>query len=267
MRIEFVCCMTLLSGLALSAPSARGDGGINSSQSSSSARLATPVSYNPVGLGLLFGTAENSNEYRLVVEGQNHFNQRVGIYNVRQYGHGQARIELGNGAALNLAATSGITLFGLSRHSTFSPHIGIEPMSGRIALDSNRALESSYEWLPAVSAGPQFAFSSCRFLPLVRGGAGVGNLGKDGRAPSIRPTYGVGTYFNCAGMDVAAEITRLKGQANDVDLALADVAYEINSDGLKLGLRGESVQTRDLTATHSEQRVLLLLRGQLAGFN
>jgi hypothetical protein len=237
----------------------------------STSRYQAPAFNTPVGVGSLLGRADDQNQYALVIEGQNHFKQRRGPYGIRQYGHGESRLELGNGVGLSLSATSGVSLYGLKPGETWSPHVGIEALSGRITVNTNGSFERYYEWLPMMSAGLQFAVTrSCRLLPLARAGGGAGNLGKNGWAPSLRAAYGTGAYLNCADLDVAAEITRLPGSGNDVNLTTVDVAYPLSRHGLKIGLRGESTLERDggsVNPDRTEQRVLVLLRGELTRFD
>jgi hypothetical protein len=231
--------------------------------SSSTDDLNSPRFESPVGLGGLVGQAPGSHEYAFVVEGQNHFTQREGMYGLNQYGQGESRLELGNGVGISLQATSGVSLYGLKEtdHHGVAPHLGIEPFSGMIHWNSGGRRTNVYEWLPMASVGPQFAFGSCRLLPLIRGGGAAGNITQSGYTPSIGVAYGAGTYLNCETIDVAAEATQIQSQNRTSGVRVADLSYRFLQTGLKLGLRGESELANEIG--RPEQRVLVILRSHL----
>lgn len=261
---SFLTAALSLVATLCAAPSARAADG------SSQTRTQPGFSASPVGIGALVGESGGTSEYAVVIEGNNHFKQRRGIYDVRQYGHGQSRVEIGNGLGLSFAATSGVTLYGLDRKGGFSPHFGIEPASGRIVMNTRADREDYYEWLPMASVGPQFGWKACRMLPLARAGMAAGNLGRDNLKPAFNAAYGVGAYLNCSKLDIAAEVTRVNRSVSDIDLGLIDVSYSFKPEGLKLGLRAEGNfygGGTPASALASEKRVLLMVRSSFLGLN
>lgn len=214
---------------------------------------------SPVGIGALYGTSGGAPDYEFVVEGQSHFNQRLGEYGLRRYGEAESRLELGNSVGASLTALSGITLLGLSEEHPFvAPHLGIEPANGRIEVYSTSRRASYYEWMPMVSAGVQAAWRSCRFLPLLRAGGAAGDELRSGLAPALGTAYGAGAYVNCAGFDLAASATRLTGAGQTGDLGTVDLDYSFSPGGVKIGVRGETEH-----ADANESRVLLLFRSRI----
>lgn len=217
----------------------------------------------PVGVGSLVSRVGQDVDYALVLEGSNHFKQRTTQFGIRQYGFAQSRLELGTSSGLNLAATSGITVFGIQGEQKVSPHLGIEPFSGRVALNTDAANERFYEWFPAASAGLQFQAGGCRVLPLVKGGGAVGNLGKSGLGPAFRSSHGAGAHFNCDRWDLAFETSRIRGGGLRADLSAIDFSLNQYRSGLKLGMRAERLEMP--SSQHLENRVMFVLRGDPFG--
>lgn len=239
----------------------------NSSDASSSEEAdsngAHEAPYNPVGLGVL--TQSNAGVFGVdgVVEGINHFRQTYTNLGVRQYGYGQSRLEMGSDIGVELTAISGVTLVGLHGWEKFSPHIGIEPMSGRIIWSTNSDRQSYYEWMPALSLGLQSAWGSCRALPLVRAGGGLGNFAQGNFKPRGSYTYGAGFYLNCAKVDLAAENTWLANSGRAASIGAFDASMAVLPSKLRLGVRGETLlgQNPHVPGTFDERRLMLLIRG------
>jgi hypothetical protein len=237
----------------------------------------------PIGLGVLAGTTAGALDRAFLVEGHNHLKQRAGFYGMRQYGQGQGRLELGTGIGMTLASTTGVTLLGLDggTESGLMPHFGVEPFSGQMSFNTNDSREDYYQWMPMAAAGAQLGAGPCRLMANARGGAGAGNLGKEGFAPALRPAFGASTYLNCSQLDVALEVTRMRDRGGGfIDLALVDVAYALDRrDDWKLGIRGESTMVRGAGSAfgatsleaapgdRSEQRAMLVLRGRAFSLN
>lgn len=208
---------------------------------------------NAVGVGLAI---DQEPGYSLVIEGHNHFSQKMSIWGVRQYGYGQSRLELGSNAGINLDAISGITVMGLEGDQGISPHLGIEPFNGHVSWNSNDARQSYYQWFPMLSGGIQVAAGSCRFLPLMRGGFTVGNLGKDGLGPRILQASGIGVHLNCAGVDLGANL--LSGGAGPSRFRVRTIDFAVNlRASANLGVRSE---TLTLSSGVAENRYVLVIR-------
>jgi hypothetical protein len=224
---------------------------------------------DPIGVGSLYQKSGDSKDYALVVEDDQHFRQRGKSLGVTRYGFAESRLELGSSTGVNLAAVSGITLFGLGDGQWFSPHMGIEPFSSRLTWNTSHDRESFYEWLPMVSIGPQFAASTCRILPLVKGGASVGNLGYSGLLPRFNWAYGTGAHLNCSRFNLGAELIRSDVNPSPIDSGTLDVSYQPSFTDLRFGFRGEALIHRSdrsslfsdaSSSLRQERRVLFVIR-------
>jgi hypothetical protein len=224
---------------------------------------------DPVGIGTLYQKADGQTDYAVVVEDDHHFRQKGKVLGVTRYGFAQSRLEIGSSTGVNLAAVSGITVFGLDERQRFSPHVGIEPFSSRLSWNTSDKRESFYEWLPMVSIGPQFATGSCRILPLVKGGASVGNLGYSGIRPRFARAYGTGAHMNCSQFDLGAELIRSDANPSPIDSGTLDVSYQPGFTDLRVGFRGEAIIHRSdrsslfsdaPSALRQERRVLFVIR-------
>jgi len=235
--------------------------------------FAAPPQMSPIGFGSLVAHENGESRYELVLEGHNHFKQKTGPFGFRQYGVAESRLELGSDFGITLDAISGVTILGITKDEKFHPFVGIEPFSGKIDLNSSDSRTDYYEWLPMGSVGIQFAIRTCRILPLVRAGGGIGNLKKSGLSPALRAAYGPGFHFNCSGFNFAAELTRVETRPNPVEFASLDLAIRLSKNGWEAGLRGESIASR-LPGQNpyrnpfqgneaSEKRILLVFRGNL----
>lgn len=203
--------------------------------------LAAEQRMPPVGLGLEMSAIQDKNAYSFLIEGHNHFRQKETEFEIRQYGVGESRLLLGSkGVGLRLNAISGITVIGLADDEKgFSPHVGVEPFSGKVAWLSSDRFESFYQWLPMVSLGLQLDKAGCRILPLVRGGAGIGNLQRSFFWTHGAPAYGLGSHLNCKRWNFAAEATRIPYFEQNLSFYLADFSYRLKRD-LEFGVRAEA---------------------------
>ncbi len=245
-----------------------------SAQAASTTEQMNTFNPGPVGIGVSTVNAEtpdhssNRNGFYLTLYGNNHFQQRRDTYSLRRYGHGQGRLELGSNAGIMLSAMTGVTWIGLDRGSGWSPHIGVEPANGTIALQSGTRRNTYYQWLPMVSAGVQYGAGPCRVLPLIRAGGAGGSLGHSGLQPRFGYAYGAGAYFNCLGRgDLAVEYTRATSAGVPLDFGCADLSMGFSSDRLRLGFRGEldRIGPAGDVNTHLERRAIFTVRAVIEG--
>lgn len=225
-----------------------------------SRKLQAPSTANTVGIGALgYSPGGNDPIYSFIVEGHNHFEQRETYFQIRQYGFGQSRLEIGGGFGIRLAATSGVTLYGVDDTGGWiAPHLGVEPFSGQINWNTSDRQESFYQWFPMASAGFQIETSACRILPLVKAGGAAGNYEKSGLLPRFSTSYGSSFHLNCAGLDLGAEIIRLN-QSKPVDFGALDFAIHPTRTNFKMGIRAEGFLNRADSGL-SETRLMLILR-------
>jgi hypothetical protein len=226
-------------------------------------KLCLASSQSPVGIGSLVSTEGGASDYEMVLESNHHFQQRPGFMDLRQYGFGQSRVELGSSIGFTASAVSGITVIGLRGHESFSPHLGIEPFNGKLSINSSDHRQGYYEWLPMVAFGPQFGAGHCRFLPLIRGGGAVGNLGRQDNLPRAHASYGAGSHLNCPMVNFATELTRISEREN-VDIGATDLNIRITPKTWELGMRGELLVDRASNpeiGPRIERRLMLVLRG------
>jgi hypothetical protein len=227
---------------------------------------ADEASHGYVGIGGLVGSDEGHGQGEGVLEIGGMAQQKG------TYGHGQFRIEAGNGFGIAAVGKGGYQLVGLDPGETASLHVGVEPFSLNFSANTNKTREDYIEWLPMGSAGLQLAADSYRILGLVRGGGAVGTLGNGGGGGA----YGFGAYLDGPRFDFAADLTRIVRNGKNVDLGSVDAAVPLTSGRgtgahLFLGLHGEVIDTRGddkasmfstaNTGDKVEQRGLLTLRG------
>ncbi len=213
---------------------------------------------NPVGLGAVASTHSTKHAAAFVLEGSNHFRQRIGFYGIRQYGFAESRAELGPSPALALSAATGITLLGLEKRERTSLHLGVEPFNGRVSWRSTDTGRSFYQWFPTASGGAQLAAGTCRSLGLLRAGAGVGNFGTEGLRPRLHQASGAAVHVNCRQADLGFEILNLgKGGENGV-FRTFDLTWNIPQSSWKLGTRAEWISAR--TDPVAERRWLIVMR-------
>jgi hypothetical protein len=239
------------------------------SAASASTEQSVPRFTDPIGVGSLYQKSFAGNRYSLVVEDDHHFRQKGKFLGVTRYGFAQSRLEVGAGVGVHLEAVSGINVYGLKPGQWFSPHIGVEPFISRLSWSTGTAQERFYEWFPMLSFGPQFASGSCRFLPLVRVGAAIGNLGRSGILPRLNRAYGTGAHLNCAKFDLGAELTRTGPSDAPIDLGTVDLAYQPGFTDFRFGVRAESLVKRTdrssifssvSSAIPHEERVMFVVR-------
>ncbi len=222
----------------------------------------------PVGVGGLLGELTGdgplARDFAAIIDGNNHFRQRMTVFGVRQYGFGHSRLEIGTGIGVHLEATSGITLVGLEGDAKIFPHIGMEPMSGRINWSTRDQRIDYYEWLPMMSVGIQGQVKGCRILPLVRAGGGVGTLnrGESSLVRSPQRAYGLGAHFNCSRFDFALESTHLGSGVDRTQFATMDLALQLRPDW-QFGVRAERLNVESLSGESAEKRVIFTIRGNL----
>jgi len=231
-----------------------------------SAVTAPPVLMtSTTGLGLITERSQGYRAQYLVGDSHNFLSNRHTRSGFRLYGFAQSRLEIGEGIGFAMAASTGIAV-GRDNQRRISPHLGIELFSGRLSLHSNASRLKFYQWLPAAALGAQLQFGSCRLLPLLRAGFSIGNLTHKGILPNVRGTVGSAAYLNCAGFDLAAELSRMHEGRNPVDSGILDVAFPVLSSEWKLGIRGETLFQKERTTVSfiQEQRVILMIRTSLA---
>jgi hypothetical protein len=217
-----------------------------------------------VGIGALTSSAPGAltAEYAFIVEGGNHFQQRETVWGITQYGFAQSRLELGTSVGISLDADSGVTLIGLGKNDRIAPHLGIEPFSGTVSLNTKAGADSFYEWMPMASAGVQVAAGSCRLLPLVRAGGGVGNLRKAGLLPGFSQAVGASAHINCGLVNLAGSWVKVGPLPNAATLGAVDLSVALRSLPIRFGARAETLDggTAEF-ARPSESRFLVVFRG------
>lgn len=238
--------------------------------SNSAVYAATPTyQMSPVGVGTLVGNSEGQLNLAAVFEGHNHFNQKKTVWDIRQYGYAESRLEIGTGVGAQVSATSGVTVFGIEGNQKVMPHLGVEPFNFRLNLNSSDHRQGYYEWLPMLSLGIQGATESCRLLPLFRAGGGIGNLTRPGIRPVSHFASGVGAHLNCKKFNFALEYTRVHSDPGPRDFATLDLAMRLPGSSSELGLRAEGLFTRAQASAFSlnnaegdmsEEQLVLLYR-------
>jgi hypothetical protein len=221
-----------------------------------------------VGVGALAGVSTEAGslgsldgDYALVLDGHNHFKQRTTLWQIKQYGFSQARLELGRGVGIALDAVSGIALLGLQDgQKGITPFLGIEPFSGRIFTHTRETRRDHYAWLPAVTTGLQYGFASCRVLPLAKAGASAGTLTRPGIWPGFGSTLGVAAHLNCRGFDLAGQRTRVFEGPWATELSTIDFSWAMKKSPIHFGTRYETISTPGYGP--DEKRVLFMLHGR-----
>lgn len=211
---------------------------------------------------------KNESSFSFVVEAGHHFKQKGTSWGIRPYGFSQFRFELGSPIGVTVDSASGLILYGLAENMEgFWPFLGAEPFAGRITWNSNSMEQHYYEWLPMMSAGLHFSFGSCFFLPVIKGGIGLGNLNQSDLFPEGRMAFGIGTHLNCDSLDLGSTLVRIQfpGQS-DVLLSAIDIAVEDRKFPFYFGIRGELFGALDPSRVRDvsfERRVMLVIRSGL----
>jgi hypothetical protein len=213
---------------------------------------------NPLGFGAIATKTGARQVPAVVLEGSNHFRQRVGFYGTRQYGFAESRAELGSSPALALSASTGITVLGLEKREHASLHLGVEPFNGRVSWRSSDTGRSFYQWLPTASLGAQLAGGPCRALALARAGGGVGNFGTMGLRPRLRQASGSAVHLNCSQADLGFEILNLGKGGEGAVFRTFDLTWNIPQSSWKLGTRAEWISAQ--AAPQAERRWLVVMR-------
>ena len=207
-----------------------------------------------VGVGPSISRSNGNNLYSLNVNDINHFNQIDKSYGYAQYGSGGGGIQIGNGIGVDMNATSGLSLYGLGEGEGVAPHVGFD-LGGRIRLNTNSGINSFYQWLPAVTVGPQFGWGRSRLLLLAKAGASVGNYDKTGLLPNFYWSYGAGLCLTTASVDVSSGLMLF----GDNKAITADVM--VNLGDHKVGLRLE--HWTNPTKALEDNSAALILRSKL----
>jgi len=211
---------------------------------------------------------KNRSFFSFVVEAGHHFKQKITHWGIRPYGFSQSRVELGSPIGVTLDSASGFILYGLAENMEgFWPFLGAEPFAGHITWNSNPMGQHYYEWLPMMTAGLHFSFGSCLFLPVIKGGIGLGNLNQSDLFPEGKMAFGIGTHLNCESLDVGSTLVRIQfpGQS-DVLLSAVDIALEDRKFPFYFGIRGELFGALDPSRVRDvslERRVILVIRSKL----
>lgn len=213
-----------------------------------------------VGFGALGSFDKDHGEFSAsaALESHNYLQQKTSNLGLRQYGVAQSRAEIGRASGVQMSATTGVTLLGLGdEEAGLSPHVGLEPFSGRLHLRFGIENNDFYEWQPALAMGVQMQAGECRLLPLLRGGGALGNRRSDRLLKlSIERTFGAATYLNCGSFNLAIEKLGLYGRSGKHDsYTVLDLAFGASRSDITLGIRGEMAGEN-----RGESRVLLMLR-------
>ena len=220
-----------------------------------------------VGIGALMGQSTHdgvvepgSNDYTLVLDGHNQFQQRMTQWGIRQYGFSQSRLEVGTNLGVTLDATSGVALYGLEDgQKGIAPFLGLEAFSGHIALNTRQDRIDFYEWLPTVSTGVQIGWGACRLLPLVKGGGAVGTVTQGGFWPVFGLSAGAGTHLNCGKWNFGGSLAGVRAQGQYAQIGAVDFEFAIPQSKIQLDLRSEWVGR----SSGQEQRAMMTLRSRL----
>lgn len=125
----------------------------------------------------------------------NLFDQDKLTFGIKRYGGGYSRLYIGNGVGLQLTAQGGVFLND-TPDSDIGMRVGAEPVGGRINLNTNSQVESYYQWLPMISAGPEFNLLGDMIYVALRAGGSVGNYGNVGILPYFHDAFGAGFYYD-----------------------------------------------------------------------
>lgn len=195
---------------------------------------AQPAYGDPgVGLGVIQGNG--GNQYNLEIGDFSHFNQKEKTFGLYRYGFGRGTLEIGNGIGLNLSSDGGFTLWGLYNNGDgIMPQLGVD-IGGRIHVNSNPAVKSYYQWLPALTWGPQFRLEGVNILVVGKAGAAIGTYDKLGILPDASGLIGAALYSNTPLVDLGFSYSEF----GDSRLISFDTVYR--HDKLSLGLRIESL--------------------------
>jgi hypothetical protein len=213
---------------------------------------------NPLGFGAIASTNSIGNSAAFVLEGSNHFRQRVGFYGIRQYGFAESRAELGPSPGLSLSAATGITLLGMEEHDRLAFHLGVEPFNGRVSWRATDSGRSFYQWFPTASVGAQFSGGPCRALGLLRAGGGLGNFASAGMRPETKPVAGSALHLNCRRADVGFEILNLGKGGEAAVFRTFDLTWNLPRSSWKMGARAEWINAQSNPL--DERRWLLVMR-------
>lgn len=167
--------------------------------------MNTIVYADHLGIGPMVGKGEVG----VVAEGENHFKQETDNFGLYRYGEGQTRIELGTGFGVAVKNLSGASVVAYSKEDTFRPVLGIEGFNFFGSLNNNDDRKDFYEWLPMLGTGLGFKTKQCNIMPMVRAGAGIGNLNKKGWKPEVNLSYGAAGYVDCTEMHFSLEHTSI----------------------------------------------------------
>lgn len=193
--------------------------------------------YADVGFGFSHTTGNSGNYYGFSIGDFNHFDQSFkDRFDMYHYGYGRSTLTVGNGVELKLSANSGITLYGLKDHKEdLFAHVGVD-VGGRLLLNSNTAVKSYYEWMPALVLGPQWRVGTFTGMVASKWGIAIGNYDRPNLLPDLYPSYGLGVYLNNKVLDFGADYARF----GDNFLLSLDAVYKFDNKSLNL-----RIDTRD----------------------
>lgn len=227
--------------------------------------------FNRSTIGGLKGTTQGEREGAFVIEGTKHHDQKQLLVLSSKpfvYGTEHGRLELGSGIGLTGAGFAGAGYLTPASNGSSGVFVGLEPVNLQVTLNSNDEREDFIEWSPMASVGLHLDTDVCRATALARGGLSLGSLGDGG----LRVAKGMGAYLACEHGQLAGEMTRIKTDTGDVDLATIDLSV-IAIPRFAIGMRGESIVTRKdkvdfidaasggTANDRSERRVLLTAGG------
>lgn len=201
-----------------------------------------------VGPGLL--QSQKGSFYGLNAVDMHYFDQIEQSYGVSHYGYGSSGIQIGNGIGINLMANSGIILHGLEENEGATILVGTD-LGGKILMNSNSSIKSYYQWLPAMTLGPQFGFGKNRLAFLVKGGIAAGNYDKHGIMPDIYGSYGAGFYSKLGLVNLSAD--RILFGNNQVNRG--SISLDFNK--FELGLQAESWNNKSKGLTDNSANIIL----------
>ncbi len=151
----------------------------------------------PVALGMVWGDTK-----AVAVGGFNTFDQETPYYDMKRYGTGGGRMQVGNTFGLALSSNTGVFINDEDTDWIVYPRVGFD-VGGRYILNTNSTIETYYQWLPLLNVGPHINIGKCKLFISIKGGGTVGNFGHYGILPSVNWAWGAGGYFYYDGAGVS----------------------------------------------------------------
>lgn len=169
--------------------------------------------------GVAFGLTGGNQTVGATLGDYNLFEQDRTYWGVKRYGGGVSRIQAGTGVGVSLQSSGGFLLN--DDDNAVGPRLGLEAGAGHLIANTNRGVESSYQWLPMMSAGPQVSVFGSKLLFVGRAGGSAGNYGNKGWAPRVHNAFGYGIYLD----DHAAFTYTAIGGAHQAAWEIEDDAF------------------------------------------